>query len=104
MAQFCVYENKSEQSTDSIPFLLDVQADLLDSLSTRVVIPLVSGAAMGKPIKNLNPRFEIEDRAVFMSTAELAGVPVGILGRRIVSLKDRRDEIIAAIDFLFLGF
>lgn len=104
MAQFCVYGNKKEASTESVPFLLDVQADLLDDLATRVVVPLVSASAVDKPIKHLNPRFEIEGRTVFMSTAELAGVPAGVLGRRVGSLRDRRDDIVAALDFLFLGF
>jgi toxin CcdB len=41
---------------------------------------------------------------VFMSTAELAGVPISALGERVGSLKEQRSEIIAALDFLFTGF
>ncbi len=104
MAQFDVYGNTNAETEDHIPYLLDVQADLLDSLSTRVVVPLISHAALGKPIIHLNPRFDIEDNTVFMSTAELAGVPVRILGLKIMSLKDRRDVILAALDFLLAGF
>ena len=39
-----------------------------------------------------------------MSTAELAGVTVHILGEKVCSLKEQRNEIIAALDFLFTGF
>ena len=39
-----------------------------------------------------------------MSTAELAGVPSEALGEIVGSLKSRRDEIIAALDFLITGF
>jgi toxin CcdB len=104
MGQFDVYENPNAETNQIIPFLLDVQNDLLDNLSTRVVVPLIKAAAAGKAIKQLNPEFNIEQFTVFMSTAELAGIPVRYLGRRVASLQDRRDEIFGALDFLFTGF
>jgi toxin CcdB len=104
MAQFDVFENPNEETNQAIPYLLDVQADLLDSLSTRVVVPLVAASTMGKAIKHLNPDFIIKDTAVFMSTAELAGIPVRSMGKMVSSLKNQRHEIIAALDFLFTGF
>jgi hypothetical protein len=39
-----------------------------------------------------------------MSTAELAGVPKGGLGKKIGSLNEYRSEIIATLDFLITGF
>jgi toxin CcdB len=48
--------------------------------------------------------FQIKDTAVYMSTAELAGVPVRALGKKVDSSKEQRHEIMAALDFLFLGF
>ena len=104
MAQFDVFENPNEETNQAVPYVLDVQADLLDTLSTRVVIPLVAASTVGKAIKHLNPGFVIEGTEVFMSTAELAGVPVRSLGKKVSSLKDQRHEIIAALDFLFTGF
>ena len=102
MAQFDVYLNPNADTRESIPFLLDVQADLLDMLSTRVVVPLVVADEMS-PAKNLNPQFKIKGIAVVMSTAELAGVSIRALGDKVVSLKNKRDEIIAALDLLFTG-
>ncbi|EGW23259.1 CcdB family protein [Methylobacter tundripaludum] len=104
MAQFDVFENPNKATNQTIPYLLDVQSDLLDNLSTRVVVPLVSASAMGKAIKHLNPEFTIRNTAVFMSTAELAGVPVRAIGEKVDSLTGRRHEIISALDFLFTGF
>jgi toxin CcdB len=104
MAQFDVFENPNEETNHAVPFLLDVQADLLNALSTRVVVPLIAASAMGKAIKHLNPQFTIRDTVVFMSTAELAGISVRSMGEKVSSLKDRRHEIIAALDFLFTGF
>lgn len=104
MAQFDIYSNPNPETKRAIPYLLDVQADLLKNLKTRVVIPLYSVSAMGKAAKHLNPRFSIKRTTVVMSTAELAGVPVHSLGDKVCSLKDHRNEIIAALDFLFTGF
>jgi toxin CcdB len=104
MAQFDVYKNSNEATNQAIPYLLDVQADLLDTLATRVVVPLVAASAMGKDIKHLNPQFTVGHATVFMSTAELAGVLVRSLGEKVSSLRDQRHEIIAALDFLFTGF
>jgi toxin CcdB len=104
MAQFDVYENLNEETNQVIPYLLDVQADLLNTLATRVVVPLVAASAMSKAIKHLNPEFTIRNAAVFMSTAELAGIPARSMGEKVNSLKDHRHEVIAALDFLFTGF
>ena len=104
MAQFDVYVNPNEDTKKSVPYLLDLQADLLSSLATRVVAPLISASAMGKPIDLLNPEFRIKRKTVYMSTAELAGVPVRALGEKVGSIKDQRYIIISALDFLFTGF
>jgi toxin CcdB len=104
MAQFDVYENQNPETKESIPYLLDLQADLLENLTTRVVVPLVTVAAMGKAAKYLNPQFKIKRTTVIMSTAELAGVNLNVLGNKVCSLREQRFEIIAALDFLFTGF
>jgi toxin CcdB len=103
MAQFDVYFNPNPATRKDVPYLLDVQADLLDAMATRVVVPLVLAEVMGQGVKQLNPHFKIKGVAVAMSTAELAGVSARILGEKVVSLKARRDEIIAALDLLFTG-
>ncbi|WP_333873385.1 CcdB family protein [Methylobacter sp.] len=104
MAQFDVFENPNKATNQTIPYLLDVQSDLLDTLSTRVVVPLLSASAMNKAIKHLNPEFTIRNTAVHMSTAELAGIPVWSIGEKVGSLRGQRHEIISALDFLFTGF
>lgn len=104
MAQFDVYANPNPETKRAIPYLLDVQADLLNNLTTRVVVPLYSASAMCKAAQHLNPRFSIKKASVIMSTAELAGVSMHNLGDKVCSLKEHRSEIIAALDFLITGF
>ncbi|RZV16996.1 CcdB family protein [Aliarcobacter butzleri] len=101
MAQFDVYENLNEKSKQNIPYLLDIQNDILKDLTTRVVIPLVIS---NQSINFLNPKFNINQIDVILSTAELASISIENLGNKICSLKDRREEIIGAVDFLVTGF
>lgn len=104
MAQFDVYANPNPVTKSAIPYLLDIQTDLLSNLATRVVVPLYTVSAMGKAAKHLNIQLSVKRTTVIMSTAELAGVAVSRLGDKVCSLKEHHNEIIAAIDFLVTGF
>lgn len=103
MAQYDVYENPNPATKKSIPYLLDVQTDLLDNLATRVVVPLVISADMSTPARRLNPAFSIWKNMFHMSTSEIAGVSVKSLGKKVCSIKEYRNEIVAALDFLITG-
>lgn len=103
MAQFDVYQNENPRSKTRIPYLLDIQHDLLSQLATRVVIPLVLQEALSVPADILNPVFTIEDRDVVLSTAELAGVDKKQLGPVITNISQDRAKIVAAIDLLVTG-
>jgi len=103
MAQFDVYQNPNPATNKAIPYYLNVQADLLDSLNTRVIVPLVREEEMGKSVKGLHLRFKVKGETVVLSTAELAGLPMRSLGDKVASLKSKRDEIIAALDLVLAG-
>jgi len=104
MAQFDIYENGNMETRELYPYLLDVQADILDELPTRIVIPLVSASAVKKPIPILQPELEIKGQRVYLQTAQLAGVSQNLLGSRICSARASRDQIIAALDLAFVGY
>jgi toxin CcdB len=101
MAQFDLYKNLNPNTNTHIPYLLDIQNDILKNLTTTVVVPFVLNM---KPAKHLNPKFTIENQMLTMSTAELAAIPRSELGNKVLSLEDYRLEIISAIDFLVTGF
>ena len=104
MAQFDVYRNANPATRARIPYLLDVQSDLLDPLATRVVVPLCKPEVLkGKLAEQLNPVLEVEGRKMAMLTPELAGVSRKILGEQIGNLSDERSSIIAALDLLITG-
>lgn len=104
MAQFDVYLNEESESKTFIPFLLDVQHDLHSGLLTRSVVPLVVISSPKDVVEKLCPCFNIAGKDVYMSTPEVAGYPVADLQSKIGSLKDSRNEVLAAIDFLLNGF
>lgn len=102
MAQFDVYRNLNSVTSDAIPYLLDVQSDLIDVLRTRVVVPLECCSSF-QPTERLSPMFTIEGCQVAMSTPELAGVHQNLLGEYVCSLSSDRQDILAALDLLFSG-
>lgn len=104
MAQFDVYRNPNPATRERVPFLLDVQSDLLDPLVTRVVVPLCRPQALrGKAAERLNPAFEVEGRKMVLLTPELAGVSAKALGEKVANLAHERAAIIAALDIVFTG-
>lgn len=104
MPQFSVHKNTNAATKSAVPLLLDVQCDLIAELSTRVVVPLYTAAAMkGKTLKTLTPVFEIEGKQYVMMTPQLAGVAKKQLGAQVTDLTSRRDDIIAALDLLITG-
>lgn len=104
MAQFDVFQNLDASTRRRIPYLLDVQSDLLEGLATRVVIPMSRAARDGRTrIDRLMPEVELEGAAFTLVTPQLAGVPRAVLGPRVGSLASRRHEIVAALDVLTSG-
>ncbi|MFZ5698964.1 MAG: CcdB family protein [Pseudomonadota bacterium] len=104
MPQFAVHKNTNAATKAAVPFLLDVQSDLIAELSTRVVVPLYTAAAMkGKTLKTLTPMFEIEGKQYVMMTPQLAGIAKKQLGAQVSDLSAQRDDIIAALDLLITG-
>lgn len=56
-----VHLNRDDE-TGNMPFLVDIQADLLADLETRVVVPLVHAAIFGRRANRLHPLFTVEAR------------------------------------------
>ena len=104
MSQFTVHRNPNPANKAAIPFLLNVQSDLIVDLDTRVAVPLYPAAAMkGIIIRTLMPTFEIDGKQYVMMTPQLAGIPKKVLGTAVTDLSNKRDEIIAALDLLIIG-
>jgi toxin CcdB len=104
VAQFTVYENKNPQSKKAFPLLLDIQTNLLDSLHTTVVVPLVDYPThKDKAFSQLTPILNIEGADYLMLTPQLAGIARKELGSAVCHMEHARTEIVNAVDFLLTG-
>lgn len=103
MAQWDVHRNPSPRSRHRIPYLLDLQADLLRSLQTRIVVPLYHPEVFGPPARKLNPVIVVEGHPVIASFAEIAGVPLSALGEKVDCVERDRTTLVAALDCLLSG-
>lgn len=99
MARFDVH-----RSPGGVGYVLDLQADLLDGISTRVVVPLLPLDKAPVATRRLNPIFEIESVPHVMITQALSAVPRSELRPPVTNLAHRDSQIADALDMLFLGF
>ena len=103
MPRFEVRANLNRTTQARVPYLLELQTDMLSALDTCLVAPLVPAAEFGPAATRLNPAFRIGNRNLVMDTALMAGVPRKLLGERVVSLAGRSVDILGAVDFLVSG-
>jgi len=101
MARYDVYANPDATRRKIAPFLLDVQNDYINSLDSRVVIPMRPAALYPHPMRDLNPVFEVDGKVVVLDTAALAAFPARELKKRVTGLQDQSELIVAAMDCLF---
>lgn len=64
-----------------------MQADLLNDLNTRMVVPLLPDKVAPIPARILNPCFVINGEKQVMSTQFMAAVPAGILHGWVTNLE-----------------
>lgn len=105
MARFDVYRNTGTLAAE-VPYLVVVQADLLDALDTRVVVPLRRRDRFStvKVPHRLMPVIELEGVACLLEVPKLAAVPARMLRDKVCSVADHQADITAALDFVFQGF
>lgn len=104
MKQFDVYTNIDKDTNKSYPYFVDIQSGLLDTLNSRVVIPLTPVTKSDKSYpSNLCPTIKIKNKNYSLLTHQLTSVSTSFLKKNEGSLVSRRDDIVGAIDFLVTG-
>ena len=104
MDQFDLYVNTDKDTNKTYPYFVDIQNGLLDTLNSRVVIPLTPVRGSGKSYPdNLCPIVKIKNKNFALLTHQLTSVSVGFLKKKESSLASSQDDIVAAIDFLVAG-
>ena len=104
MAQWDVYPNPSARLRDEIPFLVDLQSDLLSGLESRLVAPLartrVASAAL--PCR-LCPQLTVGGTALVLLPQESGPIDARLLKRKVMSLRAHAHEIVGALDAVLSG-
>jgi toxin CcdB len=83
--------------------VINCQADLLASLESRFVVPLVPISEAPKAAQRLNPIFHVAGAEFLMLTQAAAAVERRELGAVVASLADRSFEVTGALDVLISG-
>ena len=99
MARYDLYRNSEGNG-----YLLDVQSNLLEGLSTRVVVPLIPPNTAPVPGRRLNPTFTIDGKDHVMVTQFMSALTASELPDAEGNLSRHHDDIAAALDMLFQGF
>ncbi|MDP2875812.1 MAG: CcdB family protein [Holophaga sp.] len=105
MAQFSVHENPNPRTKGDVPYLLDVQSDVISVLATRMVVPLYrQGIVHSKTMTRLTPVVRLKNKPLIAMVPEMAGIHQRELGTIVGDLSAARGELIQAIDLLLTGF
>ncbi|MGJ5620938.1 CcdB family protein [Sulfitobacter sp. MF3-043] len=85
-------------------YLLDVQTDLLDVQSTRMMVPVLPETAVPNAVRSLHPAFDMDGKMFVMATHLMGAVPRAALRPPIRNFAEHGDQITRALDFLFQGY
>jgi toxin CcdB len=103
VSQYDVFDNPIPRARSAFPFVTILQSELADTGRDRMVAPLVARAGIPGVSGRLTPIVRVLGVEHVLLVPRMA--PVGIADLRGVKdqLGSYRDEIVAALDFLFLG-
>lgn len=105
MAQFDVFRNPDRTTQARIPYVVVLQSDLLAHIEHHVVAPLrIADDDSVIPVLRLNPLIVIDTQKFHVRVQDMATVPRRMLKMPVANLSPQREEILAALDFLFTGF
>lgn len=90
------------RSTKSAGLVLILQADLLDTIETCVVAPLVTHDAL-PAIRKLRPEFVVGGKRYRLICDRLSALERKNIGAIVGSLKDHEWDIRRALDLVFVG-
>jgi toxin CcdB len=103
VSQYDVFENPIPRARSAFPFVAILQSEFADTGRDRMVAPLVDRGRMPGVSGRLTPIVTVLGVEHVLLVPRMA--PVGIADLRNVKdqLTSYRNEIVAALDFLFLG-
>lgn len=103
MAQYDVYPNPSASVGNGIPYVVVIQSDLLDALTTRLTVPLTTMAFAGKVPTALCPVIVVKGQRLHALAHYAAPLPAKALRRPVQNVSAQASALIAAMDVVLSG-
>jgi toxin CcdB len=102
MGRFDIYSNPGRNKA-SIPYLVDVQSNVISALATRIVIPLRAMAGFSIPAlpSDLFPIITVDGIDHFLDTPQMAAIPLCELKMKAGSAHAQQLAIQTALDRVF---
>ena len=103
MSQYDVFDNPIPQARRAFPFVAVLQSELADTGRDRMVAPLVPRARMTGAVGRLTPVVKVAGVEHVLLVPRMTAMVATDLRTVIDGLTVYRSDIVAALDFLFLG-
>ena len=103
MKQYDVFENPIVAARRAYPFVAVLQSDLADTGRERIVSPLAPRAKLAGTVGRMTPHVKVAGTEYVLLVPNLAALRASDLRKAKGNLAAHRAEIVAALDYLFLG-
>lgn len=103
MAQYDVYPNPSKSADTGIPYVVVIQSDLLDALTTRMTMPLAELTFSGKVPTVLCPVITVKGQRLHALAHYAAPLPLSLLRKPVDNVATQSTALVAAIDAVLSG-
>lgn len=103
MTQFTLYDNPIPRARRAYPLVVILQSDVAETGPDRIVAPLVPRARIPGTAGRLTPHVQVGGADHVVLVPSLTAVRAADLRGARGDLAAHRDDLIAALDLLFLG-
>jgi len=103
MTQFDVFENPIPAARPAYPFVVAMQSDFARHATDQIVAPLAPRASMPQSAGRLTPTVVVNGTDYAVLVPRLTAMRAADLAQRVGSIAGSRDDLLAAIDYLFFG-
>ncbi|MCU6502534.1 CcdB family protein [Rugamonas sp. A1-17] len=102
MSRFDIFANPGKNRRN-IPYLVDVQSNVISGLATRIVVPLrpLSAFSSVTPPPDLFPIIAVHGAEYVMDTPQPGSIPLSELKVNVASARAHQLDIQSALDRLF---
>ena len=102
MARFDLYRTPGK-NRQGVPYLVEVQSNVISGLATRLVIPLrpLTGMPVASMPRDLFPTIAVNGEQFYLDTPQMGAIPLAELRERAGSAHAYQFEIQTALDRVF---